>query len=524
MQVLIIGAGPVGLLLASELQRRGVSYRLVEARARRDTWCKALGISARTLEIFDQLGLLEEVLQQSVLLTAVNTAVNGEVVARVEVGAHEHPYPPLCMPQYATEAILEDHLAGHGGRIDWGTRLTEISPSDGRVVCRLEGPAATETVVADWVVGCDGSHSTVRKAVGIPFEGGHYEQVFWLGDMEVDWPHPHSEVWKLVLREDGETRNVIAVVPIPGNPRRYRLSMAAPPPFWERNAPSAEPSLEQLREVAEKALPPGTRLHTLRWSSHFRISHRIAPRYQQGRVLLAGDAAHIHPPVGGLGMNTGLQDAFNLGWKLAAVARGEAPESLIETYSEERQPVGADVVALTTARMNDSVAARMRNEEEEERLNTQLWVNYRRSTLTVGASGSPGAQPGDRLDYLDNLRLPGVRRPARILDMLRDGRFHLFGYGPRPLEFSAIARTARQRFGDRVRCWFVAPENVSPLPEEGFTILHDPAGQSLGCWGVGPGALLVRPDGHILWRGANADTSFGEAADKVTASPAPTLA
>jgi len=495
MDVLIVGAGPVGLMLAGQLQRRGVSYRLVEARAGREYWCKALGVSHRTLEIFDQLGIVDEAVNRGLFFTAVNTMVNGETYARVEVDPLAWPYGALGLGQYDTEEILEADLRRHGGRIEWGSKVKEVVPGPDSVTALLE---SGERIESRFLVGCDGAHSLVRKTLGLEFEGAKYPLTFLLGDVEMDWPHPHSEVYKLVMMEDNEMRGVVAVVPIPGNPRRYRLSMNLAPD--SEIDTSGQPPLELIREIALPALPPGTRIENLRWSSFYNISHRLVSRYRVGRLFLAGDAAHIHPPIGGLGMNTGLQDAYNLGWKLAL-----GGDALLETYHEERRKIGEEVVGLTAGRMNDQVQGKGRDENAEERANTQFFVSYAGLSLAFGAvpEGDRGAAPGERVDFIDGLRRSHLTRRARLIDLMRDGRFHLFGYGGAWDDYRELARLLRARLD--VTCWALGEGDL----REEVPVIEDPEGNVRAAWGDGPGAVLVRPDGYVLWRGRPSERDLG---------------
>ncbi len=492
-EILIVGAGPVGLMLAGQLQRRNLSCRLIETRPRREYWCKALGVTPRTLEIFDQMGVLDEAVNRGVFFQFINTVVNGENVARVEVPPDVYPYSPIGMGQYDTEEVLEHHLRWHGGQVEWGRTVTAISQDSDGVEATLDNG---EKLRARYAVGCDGAHSLVRKAMGTSYEGAAYPQQFLLADVELGWDHAHDEVWKLIRMDGNEIQGYLVVVPIPGNPRRYRLSMATE--MADPNAELPEVTLELLHQHADPFLPAGTQLSHLRWSSYYRISHRLAGDYRKGRLFIAGDAAHIHPPIGGLGMNTGLQDAYNLGWKLA---RGG--EALLDTYHPERHRVGQDVVELTAGRMNDATAGKQRNEKAEEQANTQLWVNYRGGPLAFGAvpAGHRGAVPGDRLDFVDGLERRGLERRARAIDLMRDGRFHLFGYGGAWEALRGLAGALRERLGDDLQPWAVARPGEQPDMQEQVPVLTDALGQAGQAWGDTPGALLVRPDGHVAWRG-----------------------
>jgi len=499
--VIIVGAGPVGLMLANQLQRRQVNYCLLEARDSRQYWCKAMGVSPRSLEIFDQMGLIDPVLQRGLFLTAVNVVVKGQVQKRIEIPQGAYPYGNMALSQFDTEEILEAALVSHGGRIEWRTQVTAIRRLHQHVEVDIQTPTTTQTLIAHWLVGCDGAHSLVRKSQDIAFEGGSYEQQFLLGDVEIGWDRPHSEVWRFINQSpEGQFQNLIMAVPIPGNPRRYRLSLAVPSETEERDP------LSLLQELAAPALPPGTPIENLRWGSFYRISHRLASHYRKGRVFLAGDAAHIHPPTGGLGMNTGLQDAHNLGWKLASVCRGEALESLLDSYEAERLPVGQQVVELTSSRMDDLYRRHERDPQQEERANTQLYVDYCQGPLAHGQvpPGDCGAQPGQRLDCLPGLTHPYLNRQARLIDLLRNGEFHLFGYGcgGNWTDFSQLTDKLRHYFGHQLHSWALLsdPQHIPPNVEN-TAFLIDSQGLVPTTWGAGPGALLVRPDGFVAWRG-----------------------
>lgn len=496
---MIVGAGPVGLMLANQLQRRGIRYRLLEARVGREYWCKALGISPRTLEIFDQMGILSEALAHGLFFTASNTTVDGKRVARQEISPDRYPYSPMAMGQFDTEEVLERDLRQRGGRVEWSSSVSAFQRTMSGVEVEWTSPAGVQKELCRYLVGCDGAHSLVRKTLGLTFEGEKFDQHFFLGDVEIDWELSHTEVQKFIpLNKDGQLTNVVVVVPIPGNEKRYRLSMALPAQLAEN---PLEP-MEMLRQVCLPVLPDGTNIDNLRWASHYSISHRLADKYRQGNCFLAGDAAHIHPPIGGLGMNTGLQDAYNLGWKLAAVVRGEALDSLLDSYHEERHRVGQEVVELTSGRMKDLAAQKDRDEGAEERANSQFFVNYREGKLALGSipEDDGGAAPGERLDYLQGLRRPGLAAHLRLVELLRHGDFQLIGYGGNWPEFAALAEHLRAAFGSQIYCLAIA-EPDGPQPPESLVCLHDAEGQVRQTWGDGPGAILVRPDGYVGWRG-----------------------
>ncbi len=486
--VIIVGAGPVGLMLANQLQRRGIRYRLLESRAGREYGCKALGFSPRSLEIFDHMGILAEALAHGLFFTAVNTVVGGETAARVEISPDKYPYGPMVMGQFDTEEILERELVRRGGAVEWSSQVSAIQRTMSGVEVEWSHACGPQKELCRYLVGCDGARSLVRKSLGLAFEGEKVEQHFFLGDVELEWNGSHSEVHKLVqLNSEGQVCNVVAVVPIPGNQHRFRLSTALPPELVEN---PLEP-LEMLRQVCLPLLPEGSEIKNLNWASHYSISHRIANKYREGNCFLAGDAAHIHPPIGGLARNTGLQDAFNLGWKLAAVVRGEALDSLLDSYHDERHKVGREVVELTAG-----------PDAAEEEANTQFLINYRESKLAQGRvpEGDRGAAPGERLDTVQGLRCPYLSVDLRLIEFQRHGDFLLVGYGGDWGSLAGLVAELQTALGSAIYAVAIV-DPAGPRPSEPLLCVHDAGGQARQAWGDGPGAILVRPDGYVGWRG-----------------------
>jgi 2-polyprenyl-6-methoxyphenol hydroxylase-like FAD-dependent oxidoreductase len=531
LEVLIVGAGPVGLLLASELQRQRVDHLVIERQPGRAYFCKALGVTPRTLEIFDDLNALEDAIDAGTWLTGVITFTNGaqtatQVMDRLPNGL---PYGFLTLPQYETERILEATLRQHGGAVKYGVALDSFTERPDGVEARLiDLSGTTHSVSCRWLVACDGAHSRVRKQLGLPFEGGRYSSTYMLGDVEVSWDLPRGPSYRFNNVVEGQVINTVVAVPIPGFSQRYRLSTAMPEPKTpegingDSGSEAAEaPTLERLRDVMTPMLPAGARLSNLRWSSAYRISHRIVPRYSVGRVLLAGDAAHIHPPIGGQGMNTGLQDAHNLAWKLVLAARGRASSSLLESYSAERQPVGRDVVEHTDRAMQDARANRPLFQNPAQR-ESQLFIRYRESRLVrddvsdQAASGDVDALPqaGDRAPDADGLSRPFMAHRIRLRDRLGCGRHVLLAFAA--AETAAVDMVAaadlldvlRRRLGDDLVTGTViaAPDAPSSIGFERMARLFDTDGAFRRAYGARGGIVwLIRPDGHIGWRSDRPD-------------------
>lgn len=503
--VLIVGAGPVGLMLAVELQRRGVDTCLIDRQTAPAYFVKALGITPRTLEIWDQIGMLHAALDAGIFFTGSSTLVNGEVVEDEAYPTGLFPYGFQALAQYDAERVLRTHLHGLGGRIRWGETLIGFRDDGAGVSAQIRAADGSERELrCRWLAGCDGAHSAVRHGLGLEYEGAALAMTFMLGDVAVDWALPRGRAYRMLELTDGMMTNQLVAIPIPGDVRRYRLSMAAPPDWWSDGADLATPpSLALLTESARSMLPPGTTISDLRWSSFYRISHRIVPRYSVDRVFLAGDAAHIHPPIGGQGMNTGLQDAFNLGWKLALAAAGRAAPDLLDSYDAERRPVGLDVVTRTTRRMEQAVEGTDRGEGVDQlRADSQLDIHYRDSAW-VGDDGTAAGGPrgGDRTPDVSGLERPWITAPVRLLELLRHPGLTLLRYAATP-DDTRLAALAGALPADVVRVAAITAPGVPAPAVEGIAHLVDAGGAFRETYNPADGALfLIRPDGHLAWRG-----------------------
>lgn len=441
VDVLVVGAGPVGLMMAAELSRRGIVCRIIDKAIQPMHWVKALGVSLRTLEIFDQLELLAPILDSALVLEHARFIVDRQEASVVSgLLQNDVPFPlPISIPQYDTERVLANRLLEFGIMPERGVELVSFTQSDHSVVATLKlADGSTETVEARYLAGCDGARSQVRKSLGFSFDGDRFPMDFLLIDVAIDWETPRNCATLLMETKDGQMDQISAVIPYPDrstpHESRYRISA-----FAQRisdivaNGPQqvAEdqlPTVEEMEFRLGELVPFPVKLSSPRWSSRYRISHRLVPNYSEGRVFLAGDAAHIHPPTGGQGMNTGLQDAFNLAWKLAAVIKGRSPESLLDSYSEERHPIGKMVVEGTTKTSENPTKRFTGDSQANLRVDSQLWHHYRASSWVAGsgeavsAAGTPTneiPQAGDRVPDVFGLRRHGVGFPMRLRELLR---------------------------------------------------------------------------------------------------------
>jgi 2-polyprenyl-6-methoxyphenol hydroxylase-like FAD-dependent oxidoreductase len=311
--VLVVGAGPTGLAAALELARRGQAVRIIDQSAARSQHSKAIGVNARTLELLEPSAATTRLLARGLRLRRVNFHSGERLLATIELSRAGHRYDfMLALLQAETERILEQALAEHGVAVEWSTAFVALEAGADRVLAQLAAAGVERSVEADWLIGADGAHSAVRHALGVPFEGTTDPVEWWLADVRMEWPFAPAE-----MHVFARPSAVLAVIPI--EPGLFRLVSNGPDPL--------------------DLLPPGADVNEEVWRSAFRISYRQVESYRHGRVFLAGDAAHVHSPVGARGMNLGIEDGTLLARKLV--------EGGLESYSAERHLVGARVIRQT---------------------------------------------------------------------------------------------------------------------------------------------------------------------------------
>ena len=334
-EVLIVGAGPVGLFLANECSRRGLRFRIIEEHPSQSEHSKALAIFPRTLEIFDMAGVVPPFLEAANRVTSVAVMTHERTLAQMRFAPEESPYSFIAMvPQDVTEKLLLAELRRKGGDVEYETKFVSAEQQKNAVSVTLDHKGEPLTLRASVVVGCDGAHSSVRHHLKLPFEGAEYKGSFVLADIETNAKFPADEM-QLCPSELGP----VAIFPMSATRRRVVATV--------ENSESDAPSLDLVRNILAQRAPTGIEARALHWSTYFRIHHRLVARLREGRIFIAGDAAHIHSPFGGQGMNTGLHDVWNLVWKLDLVLRGHGNEQLLDSYSAERLPVIKNVIETT---------------------------------------------------------------------------------------------------------------------------------------------------------------------------------
>ncbi|MDI9818493.1 MULTISPECIES: FAD-dependent monooxygenase [unclassified Legionella] len=338
LDVLVVGAGPVGLFCANELIRHGLNCRIIDKKTTLSDKSKALGIHIRTLDVMADCGFIDQVLTQGHQVDGALFKVEDKQLADISFAALKANYPFLIdLPQDQTEQILNQGLLNKGLTVEWQTELTSIEQTTNNITALIKhNNGNVEKVTASWIIACDGSHSTLRELVGAKFIGDNYKQTWWLADLFIDWHLPQNKMIIYVSKE-----GPVACFPI--GEKRYRLVMTAPEELSGKT-----PALTEIEQVFRKRC--GDEKATLSnplWISQFGINHRQIDNYRHNQVFFAGDAAHVHSPMGGQGLNTGIQDIYNLVWKLALVKKGIAKNNLLDSYQLERHPVGKEVLKKT---------------------------------------------------------------------------------------------------------------------------------------------------------------------------------
>jgi len=537
-QVLVVGAGPAGLFMAAELNRHGISCRIVDKNDGPTHDTRAASIQARTLEILDSIGLADEFVQAGNICHAAATYTSDhKLIKHLTFDELDSTFPfVLLLPQSQTERIVAHYLARLGTEVERRVELVAFEQDEDGVRATLQSPdGGQETAHVSYLVACDGAHSPVRHALGVSFSGDDYPTDFMTADVQVDWKLPRDEQAFFFAAE-----GMLASFPLP----RGRAALVADIGLAQGDHPPlGEPALDDLQAIFTARTPGGVLSDPI-WKVYYRVHCRQAERYHVGRVFLVGDAAHVSSNIGGQGMNTGMQDAYNLGWKLGLVLNARSPASLLDSYHLERHRAGRDMLDLTdhlhramlreephlslSETLRQKLAAVLAGQEVMQqrmrRAVAELNIGYRDSPIVAehhrllpgprGAHASllgwhdfgAGPRAGDR-GADARLMLYPRRESVRFFQRLRGTTHHLVLFagvlstGETHRRLQALADATMRTYPDCIEPHLIIPHELPGDPAGKGEILLDPKGELHHRYGARSECLyVVRPDGYIGFR------------------------
>ncbi len=525
--VLVVGAGPTGLFLANELRRQGVDCRIIDQSSGPCDQARGTALQPRTLEIFEQVGVIDAFLAHGVRLVGLTTFEEGQAVTQGSFTDLESPFPfILSLPQSRTERLLIEELARHGQAVERGVGLQAFEQDAGGVRAVMNTPeGGQETISADYLVGCDGGHSVVRHQLGMHLEGEEYPGFFVVSDVRLDG----CELADKDAMYLGP-QNACYVGPLPEG--RFLVSGNLPEGEPEPE-PGTQPTLAQVQTLLEQVGGGHLRAYDPIWLAYFRTHKRLVPHYQVGRVFLAGDAAHIQSPIAGQGMNTGMQDSFNLAWKLALVLRGESPPGLLDSYHAERHYIGKQMLELSDQMHKDvndrhpSLSHRVARwvadelvhfhlKHQPQRTTDEIRVSYHHSPIVRDdapkheSHWQAAPQAGDRAPDGQLIAHP-QRKPTRLFELFPAPRHHLLVFTGQQLAdgfptVDDLASMVAGRYGQRIELHPIV-QGQAPA-SGGGPVWLDPDGSVHRRYGATRSCLyLIRPDGYIGYRRPDVDAA-----------------
>lgn len=441
IQVLVVGAGPTGLSMAIELLRHQIPFRIIDKKAAPVETSNALGVQPRTLEVWDDQGLIQTALEQGFPLKGITIHSQGKKIADINTYNLTTTLYPfiLALPQFRTEQMLLEHLKNNNVTVEYQCKLTQVTERTDTVIAHIKNSAKEdEQIRVKWLIACDGIHSTVREQLHVPFQGKELIQHFMMGDVLFQNPVDFDKAQAFF-----NPKGTFAIIPYDTNKARILFDVTHDPQYQTLSKPTDE----QLQQAMKERCAADIKIEKVFWKSGFHIQERMVTNYKHNNVFFAGDAAHVHSPAGGQGMNTGIQDVYNLAWKLAAVINGECKPSLLESYNAERYPIAKNILINTTmmtriVTIHNKFITSLRNfflkffTKEKRMLGhfleslTQLAINYEDSLLTKEYTPNhPAPKAGDRFFdcYIDK------QNSDRLMN-------HVRGIKPTLLFFSGILK------------------------------------------------------------------------------------
>jgi len=495
--VLIVGAGPTGLMAACQLKRFGVDCIIIDSKSGPTIESRALVVQSRTLEIYEQMGISSKAVEDGQTIERANLIVEGKIARTIpigEIGKGLSPFPFLLVyEQFKNEKLLLEHLKSLGGDVWWNTKLAELSQNDNEVNAVVEKKGEQIKIQAGYVIGADGAKSAVRHQLDFTFTGGTYENIFFVADTEAEWDFGYEQLFLCI------SKNTFSGMFAMKGYHRFRLIGIMPKDFQN----SDNVTLDEIEQEVVSKMGVNVDFKNTSWFSIYRLHHRCVDSFSKGRVFLAGDAAHIHSPVGGQGMNTGLQDVYNLAWKLAYVIKGVASPKLLDTYNEERLPFAKRLVRTTDRMFSFVTSENIIIEFLRVKLLpplsgillkrgffrkfmfmtvSQIGIEYRNRSLSLNGGNDflkDAPEPGDRTPYVF-LHHNGNR--VSIYELLKETRFHLLIF-----DDEAEINGFESEF---VKVIYVRDRNKNTETYKKFGVKNK-------------GVFLIRPDNYIGFRSSN---------------------
>ena len=540
--ILVVGAGPTGLTMAAELTRHGIPCRIIDQKSGVTDKTKALSVQSRTMEVFEDMGIIDEVIERGRIVSGFSFYNEDQRIFQVASGDLDTPYPfNMLYPQFETERSLYNHLKSLGTKVEWNTEILELQQENGIKVSLQDADGNVESLEPDYLIACDGGRSFCRKALDIKLKGETFDSEFIIADLTLDWANPPmKDEWHGYFTDQG----FVLMASLDGK-NSWRMVMEVP---WDMQNESdtshyEQPTFAEFQKMYEMLDPvPGLELTEPNWISRFRIHRRIIDRFRHGNVFFAGDAGHLHSPAGGQGMNTGIQDAYNLAWKLALACRGIARPELLDTYNTERYPLIKRQVQTTDAAfkmmllrhpvsraIRDRLASLLNNIEpvlnRMEQRASMITINYRNSPIVneyrelplhlgnpikeiaeLGVWRDFGEAPhaGDRApDFVFNSN--GAEK--RLFEIIQGTSHKLLmfvgNYDEPDFEedFKQRYSLVKQKYGEAIKPVLIHMNELPFAVPEEIPVIQDDNGELHQRYGAHSHCIyLIRPDGYIGYR------------------------